>query len=222
MDSRIGDKFLKSSVGFGGSCFQKDILNLVYIAKSYGLFKVADYWEQVIIMNDHQKRRFAENIIRSLYNTVAGKKITLLGWSFKKDTNDTRESAAIYIADHLLNEQAELIVYDPKVEEEQIYSDLDHLNTRSSLENRAAIKVIRNPYDACAEAHAIAIVTEWDEFKTFDWQRIYACMVKPAFLFDGRNLLNTRSLVELGFNYKGVGTEVKPAKHSIKITARAS
>ena len=128
MDSRIGSKFLKSSVGFGGSCFQKDILNLVYIAKSFGLNEVADYWEQVIIMNDHQKRRFAAKMVKTLFNTVSGKKIALLGWAFKKDTNDTRESAAIYVADYLLNEQAEIVVYDPKVTEEQIYADLDYLN----------------------------------------------------------------------------------------------
>ena len=127
MDSRIGSKFLKSSVGFGGSCFQKDILNLVYIAKSFGLNEVADYWEQVIIMNDHQKRRFAANIVKTLFNTVSGKKIAFLGWAFKKDTNDTRESAAIYVADYLLNEQAEIVVYDPKVTAEQIYADLDYL-----------------------------------------------------------------------------------------------
>ncbi len=114
-DSRIGSKFLKASVGFGGSCFQKDILNLVYIAKSYGLNEVADYWEQVIIMNDHQKRRFAKKIVETLFNTVSGKKIVLLGWAFKKDTNDTRESPAIYVADYLLSEQAEIVVYDPKV-----------------------------------------------------------------------------------------------------------
>ena len=136
MDSRIGSKFLKSSVGFGGSCFQKDILNLVYIAKSFGLNEVADYWEQVIIMNDHQKKRFAANIVKTLFNTVSGKKIAFLGWAFKKDTNDTRESAAIYVADYLLNEQAEIVVYDPKVTEEQIYADLDYLNTRSEEENR--------------------------------------------------------------------------------------
>ena len=115
MDSRIGSKFLKASVGFGGSCFQKDILNLVYIAKSYGLNEVAEYWEQIIIMNDHQKSRFSSNIVQTLYNTVAGKKITFLGWAFKKDTNDTRESAAIYVADDLINEQAKIAVYDPKV-----------------------------------------------------------------------------------------------------------
>ncbi|MES2487434.1 MAG: nucleotide sugar dehydrogenase, partial [Bacteroidota bacterium] len=131
MDSRIGSKFLKSSVGFGGSCFQKDILNLVYIAKSYGLDEVADYWEQVIIMNDHQKRRFAAKIVKTLYNTVSGKKIAFLGWAFKKDTNDTRESAAIYVADELLSEQAGITVFDPKVEEKQILADLNYLDTRS-------------------------------------------------------------------------------------------
>src|SRR5690554_955061 len=126
-DSRIGPKFLKASVGFGGSCFQKDILNLVYIAHTYGLTEVADYWEQVIIMNDHQKRRFADKIIRNLYNTVNGKKIAFLGWAFKKDTNDTRESAAIYVADHLLFEQAVIDVYDPKVTAQQMYNDIDYL-----------------------------------------------------------------------------------------------
>ncbi len=130
MDSRIGSKFLKASVGFGGSCFQKDILNLVYIAKSYGLNEVADYWEQVIIMNDHQKRRFSNKIVQTLYNTVADKKITFLGWAFKKDTNDTRESAAIYVADDLINEQAKISVYDPKVSRNKMLNDLDYLETR--------------------------------------------------------------------------------------------
>ncbi len=161
---RIGPKFLKASVGFGGSCFQKDILNLVYIAKTYGLDEVADYWEQVIIMNDHQKRRFAEKIVKTLFNTVSGKKITLLGWAFKKDTNDTRESAAIYVADYLLNEQAEVVIYDPKVSEEKILADLDYLNSRSEAENRALVTVVTDPMEACENAHAIAIMTEWDEF----------------------------------------------------------
>src|SRR6056297_2025273 len=155
MDSRIGPKFLKSSVGFGGSCFQKDILNLVYISKSFGLHAVADYWEQVILMNDHQKGRFAAKIVQTLFNTVSGKKIALLGWAFKKDTNDTRESAAIYVADYLLNEQAEIVVYDPKVTEEQIFSDLDYLGTRSEEENRKLLKVVSEAYEACEDAHAI-------------------------------------------------------------------
>ena len=149
MDTRIGSKFLKASVGFGGSCFKKDILNLVYIAKSYGLNETADYWEQVIIMNDHQKKRFADKIVKTLYNTVAGKKITFLGWAFKKDTNDTRESAAIYIADDLINEQAGICVYDPKVNQKKILADLDYLETRSAAENAKSTKSFENPYDAC-------------------------------------------------------------------------
>ncbi|MCM8568750.1 nucleotide sugar dehydrogenase [Gramella jeungdoensis] len=205
MDSRIGSKFLKSSVGFGGSCFQKDILNLVYIAKSFGLNEVADYWEQVIIMNDHQKRRFAANIVRTLFNTVAGKKIGFLGWAFKKDTNDTRESAAIYVADYLLNEQAEIVVYDPKVKEEQINADLDYLNTRSEKENRQRIKAVNDPYQVSKEAHAVAILTEWDEFKELDRKRIYDEMLKPAFLFDGRNILHQSSQKAIGFKTYIIG-----------------
>lgn len=221
MDSRIGSKFLKSSVGFGGSCFQKDILNLVYIAKSYGLHEVAHYWEQVIVMNDHQKRRFAANITRSLYNTVAGKKIALLGWAFKKDTNDTRESAAISVADYLINEQADIAVYDPRVETENIYSDLDFLETRTDLENRTKLKVFADPYEACKDAHAIAILTEWDEFKSYDWERIYNCMVKPAFLFDGRNILDSQKMLNLGFVFRSIGAEQGSAK-VVKIrTAKA-
>ena len=206
MDSRIGPKFLKSSVGFGGSCFQKDILNLVYIAKTYGLNQVADYWEQVITMNDHQKRRFAHNIISTLFNTVSGKKIAFLGWAFKKDTNDTRESAAIYVADELLNEQSNIAVYDPKVEEEQMYADVDYLNTRTSEENRAGLSAYQDPYEACKDAHAIAVLTEWDEFKTYDWQKLYDQMQKPAFLFDGRGLLNIEELEEIGFVCYKIGS----------------
>ena len=206
MDSRIGPKFLKSSVGFGGSCFQKDILNLVYIAKTYGLNEVADYWEQVITMNDHQKRRFAHNIISTLFNTVSGKKIAFLGWAFKKDTNDTRESAAIYVADELLNEQSNVAVYDPKVEEEQMYADVDYLNTRTSEENRAGLSAYQDPYEACKDAHAIAVLTEWDEFKTYDWQKLYDQMQKPAFLFDGRGLLNIEELEEIGFVCYKIGS----------------
>lgn len=205
MDSRIGSKFLQASVGFGGSCFQKDILNLVYIAKSYGLTEVADYWEQVIIMNDHQKTRFAHNIIRTLYNTVSGKKIAFLGWAFKKDTNDTRESAAIYVADTLLNEQAELMVLDPKVDKDTIYADLDYLKTRAPEESRKLVGVSSDPYEVCKDAHAIAILTEWDEFNTYNWQKIFDNMKKPAFVFDGRNLLNAKKMKEIGFMYESIG-----------------
>jgi UDPglucose 6-dehydrogenase len=206
MDSRIGPKFLKASVGFGGSCFQKDILNLVYIAKSYGLNEVADYWEQVIIMNDHQKRRFSNKIVQILYNTVADKKIAFLGWAFKKDTNDTRESAAIYVADDLINEQAKISVFDPKVSKNKMLSDLDYLETRASEDNVDALSVFDNAYEACKDAHAIAILTEWDEFTTYDWKRIYDSMHKPAFIFDGRNILNAKQLESIGFVYNGIGS----------------
>ena len=204
-DSRIGPKFLKASVGFGGSCFQKDILNLVYIARSYGLQEAADYWEQVIIMNNHQRDRFAKRIVEALFNTVSEKKIAFLGWAFKKDTNDTRESAAIYIADALIDEQANITVYDPKVRAEQMYIDLDYLNTRDSTENRAKLTTTQDPYLACEGAHAIAILTEWDEFKNYDWSRIYNNMKKPAFIFDGRNILDREMLTKTGFIYYSIG-----------------
>jgi UDPglucose 6-dehydrogenase len=205
MDSRIGSKFLNASIGFGGSCFQKDILNLVYIAKSYNLHKVADYWEQVIIMNNHQKRRFSDRLIKTLYNTVSGKKIGMLGWAFKKDTNDTRESAAIYVADHLLNEQATISVYDPKVSNTKIQTDLNYLKTRSENENLKLVESTKNPYDALKDAHAVVIMTEWDEFKTYDWERVYRQMKKPAFIFDGRSLLDKSEMNKIGFEYYAIG-----------------
>lgn len=209
-DSRIGNKFLKTSVGFGGSCFQKDILNLVYICRSLGLEKVADYWEQVIIMNDHQKQRFAENIIKTLYNTVTDKKICFLGWAFKKDTNDTRETAAMYVASILLQDKAEIHVYDPKVNSRQIYSDLLYLtelkhHDLSEEEIRSKVFVYDNPYEALDKAHAAAILTEWDEFISYDWQKIYNTMLKPAFIFDGRNILNSTKLKNIGFNVWQIG-----------------
>jgi len=205
MDSRIGSKFLNASIGFGGSCFQKDILNLVYIARSYNLNAVADYWEQVIILNDHQKRRFSDKLISTLYNTVSGKKIAMLGWAFKKDTNDTRESAAIYVADHLLNEQAQIAVYDPKVNSKKVQNDLNYLNTRSEDENNELVTSFENPYEAIKDAHAVAIMTEWDEFKSYDWQKIYDQMKKPAFIFDGRNILDKTEMTEIGFEYSSIG-----------------
>ena len=207
MDSRIGSKFLKTSVGFGGSCFQKDILNLVYICQSLGINEVADYWEQVIIMNNHQRSRFAKNILQTLYNTVAGKKITILGWAFKKDTNDTRESAAIYVADMLIDEEAVVHVYDPKVNTNQILFDLNYLNSREASINKKMLNVAEDPYDASKNSHAIAILTEWDEFKTYDWKKIYESMNKPAFIFDGRNILDKVELEKIGFIYKAIGKQ---------------
>lgn len=205
MDSRIGNKFLKSSVGFGGSCFQKDILNLVYIAKSLGLDEVSEYWNQVIKINDYQKERFAKKIMTSLFGTVSGKKITLLGWAFKKDTNDTRESAAIYIADILIENGAEICVYDPKVSEQQMLSDLDNLNSRSSEENENALSYYSDPLKACENSHAVAVITEWDEFKSYDWHRIYDCVMSPAKVFDGRNILDKDALVDIGFEVFSIG-----------------
>jgi UDPglucose 6-dehydrogenase len=204
-DSRIGPKFLKASVGFGGSCFQKDILNLVYLCRHFGLPEVADYWEQVIIMNDYQKHRFAKMIVDSLFNTVSGKKIAFLGWAFKKDTNDTRESAAIYIADKLLEENAEIHVFDPKVTMDRMYEDINYLETRSEKENNELLIHTNNPYQAIENSHAIAILTEWDEFKDYDWQKIYNSMQKPAFIFDGRNILDHDKLRGIGFEVKCIG-----------------
>ena len=206
MDGRIGPKFLQASVGFGGSCFQKDILNLVYIAKSLGLQEVADYWHQVILMNNHQRNRFVKNIVKTLYNTVSGKTIAFLGWAFKKDTNDTRESAAIYVADSLMDEQATIKVYDPKVNAIQMQSDLNYLNTRSEAENTKYLQTETDPYKALEGAHAIAVLTEWDEFRTYDWQRIYDNMQQPAFVFDGRNVLDREALETIGFAYKCIGS----------------
>jgi UDPglucose 6-dehydrogenase len=210
-DSRIGSKFLKASVGFGGSCFQKDILNLVYLCRHFNLPEVANYWEQVIIMNDYQKYRFAKSIINTLFNTVKGKKIAFLGWAFKKDTNDTRESAAIYVADHLLEDGAEIHVYDPKVSESKIKADMLYLwELNGFSEERinkklAQIFVYTNPLEAVHKAHAVAVLTEWDEFKTYDWKEIYAHMYKPAFVFDGRNILDVNTLTTIGFQVRSIG-----------------
>jgi UDPglucose 6-dehydrogenase len=205
MDSRIGPKFLKASVGFGGSCFQKDILNLVYLCRHFGLNEVADYWEQVILMNDYQKTRFAMNMVKSMFNTVSGKKIVLFGWAFKKDTNDSRESAAIYVADQLMEEQAVIHVYDPKVKYDRMLQDINDLQTRTETENKNLLHFEEDPYEAIKDAHAIAIITEWDEFKTYDWQKIYKNMKKPAFVFDGRNILNHQALREIGFEVSAIG-----------------
>ncbi|RZJ53813.1 MAG: nucleotide sugar dehydrogenase, partial [Flavobacterium sp.] len=143
--------------------------------------------------------------VKTLYNTVSGKKIAFLGWAFKKDTNDTRESAAIYVADDLLNEQASITVFDPKVEEAIIFRDLDYLGTRTPETNRNGVTVVNDPYEACRDAHAIAVLTEWDEFKGYDWQKIYDNMKKPAFVFDGRNVLDAEQLMKIGFIFNGVG-----------------
>ena len=210
MDNRIGSKFLKASVGFGGSCFQKDLLNLVYLCHHFGLPEVAIYWEQVLKINEYQRHRFAKQIIDSLFNTVSGKKIAILGWAFKKDTNDSRESASIYVTHQLLQDQANVHIYDIKVPAEQIIKDLDTISSSEnnyigSSVNHKLISIHNDPYKAVEGAHAIAILTEWDEFKTYDWKRIYIKMQKPAFIFDGRNILDIKALTEIGFKVKAIG-----------------
>ena len=198
-DSRIGPKFLKSSVGFGGSCFQKDILNLVYLCEHFGLPEVASYWQKVVEMNDYQKSRFTRRMLDAMFNTVSHKRIAILGYAFKKDTNDTRESAAIYVCRDLLEEQAHLAIYDPKVPAEEIFSTLD------VTEDDERVMVCEDPYVAAEGAHAVALLTEWDAFKKLDYKRIYSGMQKPAFLFDGRNILDLEILREIGFEASGIG-----------------
>lgn len=202
-DSRIGPKFLKASVGFGGSCFQKDILNLVYLCEHFGLPEVAAYWQSVVRMNDWQKHRFAARIVHSLFNTVAGKKIAILGFAFKKDTNDTRESPAIAVCRDLLAERANVTVYDPKVKPEDIRADV--LGHGAVDAGAGQLVVAASPYEAAADAHAVAILTEWDEFKTLDYRRIFGGMCQPAAIFDGRNILDQRQLAEIGFRTHGIG-----------------
>ncbi len=212
-DSRIGPKFLRASVGFGGSCFQKDILNLVYLCEHFGLRDVAKYWEQVVVMNDYQKRRFSERIVKTMFNTVSDKKIAIWGFAFKKDTNDTRESPAIHVCRDLLNERAKLCIFDPRVPESQVRSELISAFADASgdvsLKDRSLVEtnvtVARDSYSAAERAHAIAVLTEWDEFKQLDVQRIYDTMMQPAFVFDGRNILNRNRLTEIGFEVHSIG-----------------
>jgi UDPglucose 6-dehydrogenase len=203
-DSRIGPKFLKASVGFGGSCFQKDVLNLTYLCEHFGLPEVAAYWDQVIQMNDWQKTRFARQIVQTLFNTVSGKKVAIFGFAFKKDTNDTRESAAIYVVRDLLMEQANVVVHDPQVPLAQMRQELSYLGVPTETLDRQ-LTASADPLAAAHQAHGIAILTEWDEFRHLDWKQIHEHMFKPAFLFDGRNLLDHESLRTLGFNVYAIG-----------------
>jgi UDPglucose 6-dehydrogenase len=201
-DSRIGPKFLKASVGFGGSCFKKDILNLAYICESYGLEKVARYWESVVEINEWQENRFVQNILVNLFNTVAGKRIALFGFAFKANTGDTRESPAIYVAQGLLAEQAEVVITDPKALQEA-KKDLKDFKKGLTFEP--------DPYKAAKGAHAIAVLTEWDVYRDLDYRRIFKSMVQPAFIFDGRNILDHETVYEMGFNVFAIGKT--PLKH---------
>lgn len=194
-DSRIGSKFLKASVGFGGSCFKKDILNLAYLCETYGLHEAAAYWQQVVDMNEFQQNRFVKTILSSMFNTIAGKRIAVLGFAFKADTGDTRESPAISVCKELASEQAQVVISDPKA--------LD--NAEKDLADATGIMFEEDPYEAVVDAHALAILTEWDVYKTLDYQRIFDAMEKPAFLFDGRNILDHTALHKIGFEVYSIG-----------------
>lgn len=196
LDSRIGPKFLKASVGFGGSCFKKDILNLVYICRQHGLPEVAEYWEQVVQMNEWQQDRFVARMISEMFNTVAGKRIAVFGFAFKADTGDTRESPAIRVCKHLLDERAEVCISDPKA--------LKYAKQDMGPDTKG-VHYFEDPYEAAKGAHAIAVVTEWKQFRTLDFERIYKSMEKPAFLFDGRNILDHKRLFDIGFNVYPIG-----------------
>ncbi|CAN0871001.1 UDP-glucose 6-dehydrogenase 4 [Linum grandiflorum] len=216
-DTRIGSKFLNSSVGFGGSCFQKDILNLVYICECNGLAEVANYWKQVIKINDYQKTRFVNRIVSSMFNTVSGKKIAVLGFAFKKDTGDTRETPAIDVCKGLLGDKALLNIYDPQVTEDQIQRDLSqskfdwdhpmHLQPMSCNPTnlKQQVSIVSAAYEATKDAHGVCILTEWDEFKKLDYKKMYDGMQKPAFVFDGRNVVDAAKLREIGFIVYSIG-----------------
>jgi len=203
-DSRIGSKFLKASVGFGGSCFQKDLLNLVYLCEHFDLPEVAEYWNQVVTINEWQKQRFSDRIVQALFNTVKGKKIAILGYAFKKDTNDTREAAAGYVCRNLLEEGAQLAVYDPQVKLEGMKNHLIHLGVSEEM-IKDQVSAVENVNEACESAHAVAVLTEWDEFKDLDFTSIYESMLKPALIFDGRNILPHEELHNIGYKVYSIG-----------------
>jgi UDPglucose 6-dehydrogenase len=208
MDDRIGKRFLNSSIGFGGSCFQKDILNLVYLCETYGLKECADYWNQVIMMNDYQKKRFSEKMVSSMFNTVTGKKIAILGFAFKKDTGDVRETPSMFVVRDLVLEQAKVHVYDPQVKREDMWVEMDYTCNMTEVTHPGLDKAVTtstDAYSACDGSHALAVLTEWDEFKTLDYERIYKSMAKPAFVFDGRNVLDHDALRKIGFEVHAIG-----------------
>lgn len=208
LDSRIGPKFLKASVGFGGSCFQKDILNLVYLSESLHLPEVAQYWKQVVDMNEYQKSRFTKRIISSLFNTLSGKRIALFGFAFKKDTGDTRESASISLCQYFRQERATVAIYDPKVEEAQIWMDLEETAPQDDAATiKKQVVIAADPYEAAKNADAIVVATEWDMFKdtNLDYEKLYSIMNKPAFIFDGRLILDRPKLEKIGFKVEVIG-----------------
>ncbi|MDP6432460.1 MAG: nucleotide sugar dehydrogenase [SAR324 cluster bacterium] len=202
MDTRIGAKFLQASVGFGGSCFRKDILHLSYLCEYYGLPEVADYWASVVRINEWQTDRFFQNILHELFNTLAGKTITMLGFAFKQDTGDTRDSPAIPLCEKLVGENARVRIHDPKALE----------NARIELKNlKGDVSFVEDVYEAADGAHALALVTQWDEYRKLDYEKIHQTMAEPAFIFDGRNHLDHDKLYEIGFNVFPLGKS--PLKH---------
>eukprot|EP00924_Labyrinthula_sp_SR-Ha-C_P003296 maker-scaffold_15-snap-gene-5.61-mRNA-1 protein AED:0.21 eAED:0.21 QI:152/1/1/1/1/1/2/229/484 len=203
-DKRIGKYFLKASVGFGGSCFQKDILNLVYLCETFGLTEVAEYWNQVVVMNDYQKKRFSKIMIERMFNTVTGKKIGILGFAFKKDTGDTRETAAAYVMKSLLEEGARIQVYDPKVREEDMLEALKYAGCDLGQVEKLVTRC-NNVAEAASGTHGLAVLTEWDEFKELDYKQVFEVMEKPAFFFDGRNLVDHAQLRDIGFHVFAIG-----------------
>lgn len=229
MDSRIGSSYLKAGIGFGGSCFQKDVLNLVYLSECLNLNEIADYWYKVIEMNDYQRTRAARRIVKCLHNTVNDKRLAIFGFAFKANTGDTRESSAKYICSQLLEEGAQLRIYDPKVPYDKIRSDLSNcrqpysgctknINHQTSSTSSPAfdnnIQLFDDPYDCALDCHAIVICTDWDEFLHYDYSRIYYGMAKPAFIFDGKRLLNSDALRKLGFNIESVGSGGKSSNYN--------
>jgi len=202
MDTRIGTKFLQASVGFGGSCFRKDILHLSYLCEYYGLPEVSDYWSSVVRINEWQTDRFFQNILHELFNTLAGKTITMLGFAFKQDTGDTRDSPAIPLCEKLVGENAIVRIHDPKALE----------NARIELKNlKGDVSFVEDVYEAADGAHALALVTQWDEYRELDYEKIHERMAEPAFIFDGRNHLDHEKLYKIGFNVFPLGKS--PLKH---------
>ena len=195
-DSRIGAKFLQAGPGFGGSCFRKDIANLVYLCECYGLTEEAEFWMQVIRMNDNQMKRFVKRILRALFKTLVNKKVAIFGFAFKPDTGDTRDAPAIYICKQLLQERARLRITDPHALE----------NAKQDLAGvEGDIEYETDPYKAVEGAHALALITEWNQFKELDYKKVFEKMEKPAFIFDGRNALDHDELFKIGFNVYPIG-----------------
>lgn len=214
MDTRIGSSYLKASIGFGGSCFQKDVLNLVYLSECLNLKEVANYWYKVIEMNEYQRTRASRRIVKCLHNTVNDKRLAIFGFAFKANTGDTRESSAKYVCLQLLEEGAQLRVYDPKVTKDRIRIDLSSFSAKNNVPFEDSVQIFENAYDCAMGCHAIVVCTEWEEFLHYDYSRIYNSMAKPAFIFDGRRILDVKSLRKLGFNIEAVGSGSKPLSYN--------